>query len=114
MAATLSESMRILCASAFCMAATSAFANTNQQFAAQVRAHRSEMAHNESAVAEAAVLCTDLPPSRAMEEPRCVAWRLHVRALSDKARTETCGAGEASAITHITRCLLGGLAGSAA
>jgi hypothetical protein len=114
MAATLSGLLRVLCASAFCLAATSAFANTNQEFAAQLRAHRSEMAHNESAVAEAARLCTGLPPSRAIEEPKCVAWSLHLRALSEKKRTETCAAGDSSAITHITRCLLGGLAGSAA
>jgi len=95
------------------MAAGAAFASTNPQFAAQVRAHRSEMAHNPSAVGEAARLCATLPPSRALDEPRCVAWRLHVRALSDKERTENCDSDERSAIGHIARCVLGGLAGSA-
>jgi hypothetical protein len=96
------------------MAASSAVANTNQQFAAQVRAHRSAMAHSQSAVGEAAQLCTALPPSRAMDEPKCVAWRLHVRALSDKDRTEVCDTSELSGISHFRRCFLGGLTGSAA
>ena len=96
------------------MAVTSAFANTNQQFADQVQSFRHEMAHNDSAVVEAALLCANLAATRAMDEPKCVAWRLHVRALSDKARTETCGGGGLSAIGHIQRCVLGGLAGSAA
>lgn len=114
MVATSSGLLRVLYASALCMAANSAFANTNEQFAAQVRAHRSAMAHNESAVGEAAQLCAPLPPSRAMDEPKCVAWRLHIRALSDKRRTETCDTSELPAISHIRRCFLAGLTDSAA
>jgi len=114
MGSTSSGLLRVLYASAFCMAAGSAIANTNPQFAAQVRAHRSAMAHDESAVGQAAQLCASPPPSRAIDEPRCVAWRLHMRALSDKERTESCDTSELSAIGHIKRCLLGGLTGSAA
>jgi hypothetical protein len=106
--------LRVLCLSAVCVAANSAFASTNEQFASQVRAHRHAMAHSEAAVGEAAVLCTGLAPGRAMDTPVCVAWRLHLRALSDKERTEACDAPESTAITHIRRCFLGGLAGSAA
>ena len=114
MAATSSGLLRALSLSALCAVANSAFATTNDAFASQVRVHRNAMAHSESAVTEAALLCTNLPPSRTMDEPRCVAWRLHLRALSDKERTETCDTAELPAISHIRRCFLGGLAGSAA
>ena len=114
MVATWSGLLRVLYASALCMAASSALANTSQQFAAQVRAHLSAMAHNESAVGDAAQLCVVLPPSRAMDEPKCVAWHLHLRALSDKERTQSCDASELSAVSHIRRCFLGALAGTAA
>jgi hypothetical protein len=114
MVAPSSGLLRVLIASAFCMAASSAFANTNEQFSAQVRAHRSAMTHDESAVGQAARHCTALAPNRAMDEPQCVAWRLHMRALSDKERTETCDTSELSAITLIRRCFLGSLTGSAA
>src|SRR5262245_54463200 len=114
MVATSSRWLRTLCATALCMAAHAAWANTNEQFAAQVRAHRQTMAQNPSAVGEAALQCTQLAPHRAMDEPRCVAWRLHVRALSEKQRAETCDTAELSAINHLRRCLLGGLPGSAA
>ena len=114
MTTTSSGLPRVLCLLAVSAAANSAFANTNDQFASQVRAHRNTMAQNESAVGEAAVLCSSLPPSRAMDEPKCVAWRLHLRALSDKQRTEACDSPEWTTIVHIRRCFLGGLAGSAA
>ena len=114
MIAISSGLLRVLCSLTVCAAANSALASTNDQFASQVRAHRHTMAHSESAVGEAALLCTSLPTSRAMDEPRCVAWRLHLRALSDKERTETCDRPELSPITHIGRCFLGGLADSAA
>ncbi len=114
MVATSSGLLRALYASALCMAANSAFASTNQQFSDQVRVHRSAMAQSESAVGVATRLCGALSPSRAMDEPKCVAWRLHMRALSDRKRAETCDTSELSAITHIRRCLLGGLPDSAA
>jgi hypothetical protein len=114
MVATSSGLLRVLYALALCMAANSTFANTSQDFAVQVRGHRNAMMHNEVAVGDAARLCTTLPASRAMDDPRCVAWRLHIRALSDKERTETCDIGETSAIRSIRRCFLDGLAGSAA
>src|SRR5262245_61271256 len=114
MTATSSGLLRVLCVLAVGAATDAALASTNDQFASQVRAHRNTMVHSESAVGEAALLCTNLPPSRAMDEPRCVAWRLHLRALSDKERTEICDGPALSTITHIRRCFLGGLAGSAA
>lgn len=113
MLATLPRLLRVVPAAVLCMAATSAFANANPQFAAQVRAHRADMARNESVVAQAALLCTSLPPDREMQEPKCVAFRLHMRALSAKDRQESCETADSS-IPHIARCLLGGLAGSAA
>ena len=106
-------SLRVLLAAVLCMAAASAFANANQEFAAEVRAQRAEMARNESVVAQAALLCADLPSSREMEEPRCVAFRLHMRALAARDRHDLCGTGN-STIGRMARCLLGGLAGSAA
>jgi hypothetical protein len=114
MLATSSGLPRVLYASVICMASNAALANTNQEFAAQVRAHRGAMAHNASAVGEAARLCAGLPAGRAMDEPKCVAWRLHMRALSEKERAETCDTGELSALGHIRRCLLGGLTDTAA
>jgi hypothetical protein len=114
MVATSSGLLRVLYALALCMAAHSTFANTNHEFASQVRAHRNAMMHNEAAVGSAAQLCAALAPSRAMDEPRCVAWRLHMRALSDKERTNACDTGEMSAVSSIRRCFLGGLSGSAA
>jgi hypothetical protein len=114
MVATSSGLLRVLVALALCTAAGSTLANTNPEFAIQLRAHRIAMMHSEAAVVEAAVHCTALPPSRAMDEPRCVAWRLHLRALADRQREETCDSAEMSAISSIRRCFLGGLAGSAA
>ena len=114
MVATSTGLRRALYASALCMAANSALASTHQQFSDQVRVHRSAMAQSESAVGEAAQLCIALSPSRAMDEPRCVALRLHLRALSDRKRAQACDTSELSAITHITRCFLGGLPDSAA
>jgi hypothetical protein len=114
MTATSSGLLRVVCLLAVCAAADSASANTNDAFASQVRAHRNAMVHSESAVGEAALLCTNLPSSRAMNEPRCVAWRLHLRALSDRERNEACDTTELPAISHIGRCFLGGLADSAA
>jgi len=114
MVATNSPVLRVLMVLALGMAAQSAFASTNEQFAAQVRAHRAAMAHDQSAVKDAAALCAGLPPARAMDEPKCVAWHLHVRGLSDKERSDTCDTHGLPAISHIRRCLLDGLAGSAA
>jgi hypothetical protein len=106
-------SVRVILAVVLCMAAVSAFANANQEFAAEVRAHRAEMAHNESVVAQAAQLCASLPANREMEEPRCVAVRLHLRALAARDRHDLCETGSYT-IGRMARCLLGGLAGSAA
>jgi hypothetical protein len=114
MVATSLGLIRIVYASALCVAASAAVANTNPQFSAQVRGHRSTMAQSESAVGEATRLCATLSASRAMDEPRCVALRLHLRTLSDRKRTETCDTSELSAIAHIRRCFLGGLPDSAA
>ena len=113
MLATFPKLLPVVYAAVLCVAGTSAFANSSPQFAAQVRAHRAEMARSPSVVAEAALLCTSLPPDREMQEPTCVAFRLHLRALAAKDRQESCDTGH-STIPHIARCLLGGLAGSAA
>jgi len=110
---TLPRLLRVLQAAVLSMAATSAFANSSQDFGAQVRTHRAEMARNTSAVTEAAVLCTNLPLGHEMREPKCVALRLHMRALAAKDRHESCDIGDTT-ITHIARCVLGGLPGSAA
>jgi hypothetical protein len=53
---------------------------SNQEFSAQVRAWRGQLAAAESVVGQAALLCTNLPAHRAVEEPQCVALRLHLRA----------------------------------
>jgi hypothetical protein len=113
MLATLPRLLRVVYAAVLCMAGTSVFANASPQFAAQVRAHRADMARNASVVAETAQLCTSLPSDREMQEPKCVALRLHMRALAAKHRQESCDTGD-STIPHIARCLLGGLTGSAA
>lgn len=54
----------------------------NQAFATQVRAWRGQLAASEPALAQAALLCNNLPAHRAAEEPQCVALRLHLRALA--------------------------------
>ena len=114
MVAAKSEALRVLVAAACWAAGHSAVASTNEQFAAQVRAHRIAMAQDPSAVRDAAAWCAGLPPGRAMDDPRCVAWHLHVRAQSDQERSDACETGGLPAISHIRRCLLDGLAGSAA
>lgn len=113
MLATSPRVLRVVSAAVLCVAATSAFANASPEFATQVRAHRADMARSELVVAQAARLCSALSSDREMQEPRCVALRLHMRALATKDRHESCEMGDSS-ITHIARCLLGGLAGSAA
>lgn len=112
MFATSPRSLRVLLAAVLCMAASSAFANANQEFAAELRAHRADMARSESAVAQAAELCAALPSNREMDEPRCVALLLHLRALAARDRHDLCSTSDS--ITRMARCLLGGLAGSAA
>jgi hypothetical protein len=111
MLAPSSALSRFLFASALCVAGGAAFASTNEQFASQVQAHRSAMARSESVVTDTARFCSGLPTARAMDEAKCVAWRLHVR---DKERTNACENTELLDMSQLRRCLLGGLAGSAA
>jgi len=113
MLASLPRLLRVVPVAVLCVATASAFATSSRDFAAQVDAHRAEMARNGAVVAQTALLCGNLPSDRAMEEPKCVALHLHMRALAAKERHGSCGAGD-STITQVARCLLGGLAGSAA
>ncbi|MEP6873623.1 MAG: hypothetical protein ABI887_04615 [Burkholderiales bacterium] len=57
-----------------------AFAITNEEFSNQVRALRARMVAEPSVVGEAALLCAYLPDHRAIEEPKCIALRGHLRA----------------------------------
>lgn len=66
---------------------------SNLEFAAQVHAWRARMARDGQGVADAALLCVNLPAHRAAEEPQCVALRSHLRA--QLARTPGRGPGAA-------------------
>lgn len=100
----------LLCAAA--IGSGAAMASTNPQFSAQVQAHREALARSAAVAADTARLCAGLDARLAMDEPRCVAWRLHQRSRSDRAAA--CEADEGPFVTRIARCLLHGLAGSAA
>ncbi len=66
-----------------------AAALTNPEFAAEVRTWRAQMTADAAVVGEVALLCAYLPEHRAVEEPRCVALRGHLRSQAVKARDAT-------------------------
>jgi hypothetical protein len=82
---------------------------SNQDFAAQVRAWRGQMAASESVLGQAALLCTNLPSHRAVEEPQCVALRLHLRSRA-QAQAQVQGAPGAGAET-LSGCARSALSG---
>lgn len=106
---------RPLMAVSLCCVGPSIWASTGTPFSAQVQAHRDAMARSEAVANRAARECARLGAGPAMDDARCVAWRLHQRQRADRARAEACaGATEPPAIALVARCVLGGLTDSAA
>lgn len=81
---------------------------SNQDFAAQVRAWRGQLAASESALGQVALLCNNLPAHRAVEEPQCVALRLHLRA---QAPTQALPGAAGETLSGCARSALSGMLG---
>lgn len=116
MAAIASSGVRpLLLAAALWWIGPLAWASAGSQFSSQVQAHLDAMARSEVVAGQTARLCAGLDAGPAMNDARCVAWRLHQRQRADRSRAAACEAGgEGSAFAYLARCVLGGLTDSAA